>query len=174
MGAVMARRLGSELLACDTIGISRMGDILIQQASSVDLEYLVLLRRQLYEDNLGASSYDEESGRRGFLELFRDPSLGRVWVGRRQDAIVGYVLLTFSFSLELDGRNAFIDELIVDRSCRGQGLGEALLAFAENAARELGIKAMHLEVNPANVAASRLYAKHGFVRRPYALMTRRL
>jgi [ribosomal protein S18]-alanine N-acetyltransferase len=47
---------------------------------------------------------------------------------------------------------------------RGQGLGRALMEFAEEFARKHGCRAMGLEVRASNEAALRLYESLGFAR----------
>jgi ribosomal protein S18 acetylase RimI-like enzyme len=144
----------------------------IREATAADLDSIVALRRQLVEGDPNPVLMDALTGREGVLELLGDSSIGKLWIGFDGPAIVGYILLTFSFSLEFGGRNAFIDELVVDRRFRGNGFGESLLAFAEDRARQAGIKAIHLEVTPSNLAAVALYRKRDYREHARLLMTR--
>jgi ribosomal protein S18 acetylase RimI-like enzyme len=84
-------------------------------------------------------------------------------------------VLTLGWSLELGGRDAFIDELYVKPARRGRGLGTLALATAEAAARRRGVRALHLEVDVTNETARRLYQRVGFrLRERYQLMLKRL
>jgi len=47
---------------------------------------------------------------------------------------------------------------------RGRGLGDAMLAACEAAARRHGSRRMRLEVRRDNAAAQRLYLRHGYIR----------
>ncbi len=78
------------------------------------------------------------------------------------DAVIGYLALTVGYSFEYHGRDAFIDELYLLPSHRGQGIGTCAVQFAIDACRNLGVHALHLEVERENTAAQRLYRRAGF------------
>jgi len=60
------------------------------------------------------------------------------------------------------GLHAHIEDVIVDESMRGQGLGEALVNALLDLARQMGLKGVSLTCNPRRVAANQLYRKMGF------------
>jgi ribosomal protein S18 acetylase RimI-like enzyme len=60
------------------------------------------------------------------------------------------------------GLRAVIEDVIVDESVRGQGLGESLVRHALEAARVRGAPAVTLTSNPRREAANRLYQRMGF------------
>ncbi|MCP4142143.1 MAG: GNAT family N-acetyltransferase [Chloroflexi bacterium] len=60
------------------------------------------------------------------------------------------------------GIHALIEDLIVDESARGQGLGEMLTHEALRLAKEFGANGVMLTSNPKRVAANKLYKKIGF------------
>jgi GNAT superfamily N-acetyltransferase len=112
---------------------------------------------------------------RGALESFlAEPALGRAWLFEDGGAHVGYFVLTLGFSLEYGGRDAFVDELFVAPSHRGRGLGRRALEVIDEACRDLGVRALHLEVEKDNVPAAELYRKNGFEDHDRRLMTKRL
>ena len=82
--------------------------------------------------------------------------------------------MTLGYSLEHGGRDAFVDEIVVARELRGQGLGRRLLREAEAYCRRLGVAALHLEVERRHRAAIALYRKAGFATTRRMLLTRRL
>jgi ribosomal protein S18 acetylase RimI-like enzyme len=84
------------------------------------------------------------------------------------------VVLTLGYSLEFGGRDAFVDELYVQPAYRGLGVGRQALAVLEKACRELGVRALHLEVGRTNLRAQALYKAAGFVDRGHFLLTKRL
>lgn len=57
----------------------------------------------------------------------------------------------------------YIGRLAVDPSWRGRGLGKMLVAAAEQAARELGLKRLHLGTRLPLIGNRRLFAACGFV-----------
>jgi diamine N-acetyltransferase len=103
-----------------------------------------------------------------------DESLGHVWLISYEGEAVGSLVLTLGYSLEYGGRDAFIDEVYIRESHRGQGIGQHALTFAENVCRSLGVRALHLEVERENTTAHGLYRKAGFVDHDRYLMTKRI
>lgn len=98
---------------------------------------------------------------------------GRVWLMLDESGgIGGYAVLTFGFSLEFEGRDAFLDELYVEPAFRGRGWGTAAIEFLARAADELGIRAVHLEASRSNARAAELYRRLGFREHDRFLMTK--
>jgi ribosomal protein S18 acetylase RimI-like enzyme len=63
------------------------------------------------------------------------------------------------------GIRSIIEDVIVDISARGQGVGEALMQRAIDLAKEKGARNISLTSNPMRVAANKLYLKMGFEKR---------
>jgi ribosomal protein S18 acetylase RimI-like enzyme len=143
-----------------------------RQASVADLEVLTTFIRELY--TLEHIAFEEGRVRLAVSTLLEDPQLGRVWLITDRGEPVGYLALTLGYSLEYGGRDAFIDELFIRESHRGRGLGRRALRVAEEACRELDVRALHLEVARTNAAAKRLYRASGFVDHDRYLMTKQL
>jgi len=104
--------------------------------------------------------------------LLADERFGRAWIARSGGAAAGYLVMTLGYSLEFGGRDAFVDELWIRDSFRGAGLGRLAIATAEEACRELGVHALHLEVDHVNTGAQRLYRSLGFEAHDRYLWTR--
>ena len=93
-------------------------------------------------------------------------------VGPRK-APVGYIVVSFGFSVELGGLDGFIDEFFIREKVRGRGMGTDVLLTLLPALESHGLKALHLEVSRDNDSARRLYTRAGFKpRESYHLMTR--
>ena len=60
------------------------------------------------------------------------------------------------------GIRARIEDVVVDESVRGKGVGEALMRHALNMARDAGADGVTLTSNPKREAANRLYQRLGF------------
>lgn len=60
------------------------------------------------------------------------------------------------------GLHAHVEDVIVDETMRGKGIGEALVSALLDIAREMGLKGVSLTCNPRRVAANELYKKMGF------------
>jgi len=86
-------------------------------------------------------------------------------VARDDDGrIVGTLtLVLYRVSSGLKGR---IEDVIVDESARGQGVGEALAREGMKRASEAGVLMLELTSMPYRQAANRLYKRLGFVRKP--------
>jgi GNAT superfamily N-acetyltransferase len=137
-----------------------------------DVERLVGWAAELYQQE--GIPFDAGTVRQALAELIEDATLGRVWLLIVEGEPVGYVVVTFGYSIEYGGRDAFLDELFVNTDRRGRGLGTRALRFAADACRRLGIQALHLEVERANTSAQRVYRAAGFTDHDRYLMSLRL
>jgi ribosomal protein S18 acetylase RimI-like enzyme len=63
------------------------------------------------------------------------------------------------------GLRAWVEDVVVDGSARGQGIGEALSQEALRVATAAGARTVDLTSRPSREAANRLYQKIGFLRR---------
>ena len=90
-------------------------------------------------------------------------------------APIGYVIVTFGWSVEFGGMDGFVDEIFVRPGVRGRGVAGEVLLSLPRALASAGLKALHQEVAADNEVAQRLYARCGFsLRKGYHLMTRHL
>ncbi len=60
------------------------------------------------------------------------------------------------------GLRAWIEDVVVDESVRGQGVGQALTVAALDLAAEAGARTVDLTSRPSREAANRLYRRLGF------------
>lgn len=65
----------------------------------------------------------------------------------------------------LTGTKALIEDVVVDASYRGQGIGASLVERALELATNLGASTVELTSRPSREAANRLYERIGFARR---------
>lgn len=63
------------------------------------------------------------------------------------------------------GNKVWIEDVVVDSSARGKGVGEALIQFAVAYVKDQNITSINLTSSPDRVAANKLYQKLGFVKR---------
>ena len=112
---------------------------------------------------------------RGTLtELLNYPKYGNVFIVKSGVDIIGYLILTFGYSIEYGGRDAFIDEFYIKENYRNKGIGKEALDYIIKYARTTGIKALHLQVKEKHKAASNLYEKSGFTHHDGRFMTMKL
>jgi ribosomal protein S18 acetylase RimI-like enzyme len=79
------------------------------------------------------------------------------------DRIVG--MLTLAMFRIPTGLRAWIEDVTVDETARGKGVGEALNRAAIALAGSRGARTVELTSRPSREAANRLYQRIGFVRR---------
>jgi ribosomal protein S18 acetylase RimI-like enzyme len=133
----------------------------VRRATIADLPQLLALQAAYYRED--GYAHEPEEARNAWTALLDDASLGEVHVAEGPTGVVGYVVITFGYSLEYRGRDAFVDELFVAEPFRGRGLGRSALEVAEAACREAGARAVHLEVEPDKDQTIELYRRRGFV-----------
>ena len=86
-----------------------------------------------------------------------------LYLARLDGRIVGS--LTLAFYRIPTGLKAWIEDVVVDGSARGQGVGEALNTAAIDEARRRGAKNVSLTSRSSRETANRLYQRLGFL--PY-------
>lgn len=86
-----------------------------------------------------------------------------LFVARVNGRIVGSLTLA-TFHIPT-GVRAWIEDVVVDGSARGHGVGEALSMAAIQEARARGAITVELTSRPSREAANRLYQRIGFERR---------
>ena len=96
-------------------------------------------------------------------DLVRDSSSTLITARNDSGEIVG--ALTLTVYRVPTGIRSIIEDVIVDISARGQGVGESLMRYAIDLAREKGASNISLTSNPLRVAANRLYLRVGFTKR---------
>ena len=138
-------------------------------AESEDIPQLVALMTEFYAET--ATPLDANQAATAFAALLAHDQLGQVWVIQANKRTVGYVVVTFSYSMEFGGRNAFLDDLFIRAPFRGDGLGAAALQEVRRFCVDRGVRALHLETGRDNVAAHALYRKAGFVVTDRQLLT---
>jgi ribosomal protein S18 acetylase RimI-like enzyme len=141
-----------------------------RSAAESDTATLLQFMRAYYA--FDGHGFDEQKARVALTTLLRNANLGRVWLILDGEASVGYVVICFGYSLEWLGRDAFVDEFYLLPEYRRRGWGRKTMAFVEDAARSLNVRALHLEVVRQNTAALEVYRKLGFKERESTFMSK--
>lgn len=149
-----------------------MRGVVFRPAAAQDEQVLLRMMRNLAEQEPGAYFFDEPVVREVLHKFLANPDLGQAWVFFDGGTPVGYIVLTFGFSFEYHGRDSFIDELYVEPQYRRQGIGRRAMQFVEEQARDLGVNALHLEVDEGNDPAAELYRRAGYDDHSRFLMTK--
>ena len=90
----------------------------------------------------------------------RSPDIRVVLLRDEEQHIRG--MATLCFCLMPTGKKAWIEDVVVDRPCRGRGYGRQLLQHLIAEARQAGAKSINLTSRPSRIAANQLYQSLGF------------
>jgi ribosomal protein S18 acetylase RimI-like enzyme len=97
-----------------------------------------------------------------FHQFINNEQLGKCWLIHYNNEIVGYIIVTFIFSFEFQGRIAFLDELYINSNFRGKGIGKKSVDFIISQIPKFSLKLLYLEVEKHNLNAQKLYLACGF------------
>lgn len=147
-----------------------MDEVMFELATVNDFLELLSMMEEFYA--IDGYPFDRELTLANLKRYISSEQIGRIWIIRERSVVVGYLVFTFFFSFEFGGPTAFIDELFLKQDYRSKGLGGLAVDFASRKATELGLKALHLEVERHNEKGNRLYAKKGFTEHKRSLMTK--
>ena len=105
--------------------------------------------------------------------LLEGSPLGCAYLIGPRRAPIGYIVISFGWSLELGGMDGFIDEFFIRPGVRGRGVGGEVLTGLLPKLEGAGLRALHLEAAADQPALHRFYKRAGFrLRDSYHLMTR--
>ena len=125
-----------------------------------DIDIIVKMMQEFYAiDNY---PIDTTISKSLFKEFIDDKNLGKAWLILSDNEIVGYVILTFIFSFEYQGKIAFLDELYLSKKARGKGIGSKAVAFIIEESKKSSLKLIYLEIENHNQNAQKLYLAHDF------------
>lgn len=103
-----------------------------------------------------------EERNRTFFRRFLAPSEDGLLLGARIDGrLVGYACLYWHFSSTQAVETVLMNDLYVEESVRGQGVGLALIKATVEVARERGVSVVEWSTAPDNHTAQRLYDSTG-------------
>jgi ribosomal protein S18 acetylase RimI-like enzyme len=92
---------------------------------------------------------------------------GTILIAERDGKAVGYAVVYTGLNTtgdrdQIEYRYGRIGDLCVTESCRGSGIGRALIAECEARTRAAGVRFLTIRHDPQNVRPERLYARLGF------------
>lgn len=138
-------------------------------AQFIDIDPLIELVQGFYQfENM---TFDE-GVIKAFTALLSDEQLGMIWLICDRDRPIGYVALTFFFSMEYHGRCGLVDELYIRETYRGKGIGKKVFALIEEYLQNQKMRSLSLVVDFWNDRAESLYVKLGFRREKRHLMVK--
>ncbi|MBE6928366.1 MAG: GNAT family N-acetyltransferase [Ruminococcaceae bacterium] len=128
------------------------------------LRQILMLHHQGRPDLFRSGS--EKYSERELKQLLKDEARP-IFVAEVDGKVAGYVFCVLrrldNNSIMTDVRNLHIDDLCVDETQRGKGIGTALISFAKAYAKQKGCYHMTLNVWALNENAMRFYEKCGML-----------
>ena len=117
-----------------------------------------------FRDHLGLDAPSDEEMHAGVERLLGDPDTEFLLATPDRDDApdAGVAQLRFRYGVWRAGGDCLLEDLFVDESARGTGLGRALVAATLDRARARGCRRVELDTNERNDAALRLYGSFGF------------
>ncbi len=137
-----------------------MTDVRVRRARPEDVDAVVELFVAVVDEGrwLGTEPpVDRATQRERFLEHLNGTARGAAVVAVAGEEIVGHA------RVDVAPYNVAGLGMMVAARWRGRGVGSALVDAIVDASRALGAHKIALQVWPHNVAARRLYRRHGFV-----------
>lgn len=136
--------------------------VMIRQARTEDSAALVALLAQLFAIETDFA-IDPAVQARG-LDLLRGRPDAVILVAEAEGRVVGMCTVQLTASTARGGLSAGIEDVVVDETVRGRGVGRALLAAAEAWARGRGAVRIALLADETNLPALDFYDRLGFTR----------
>jgi GNAT superfamily N-acetyltransferase len=135
-------------------------DVRIEPISASQLQILlpmIVAYQRFYE----VAEIDEERNR-AFFARFVAPSEDGMLLGAwHGEDLVGYACLYWHFTSLIPAETVLMNDLYVDETVRGQGVGRALIEASAAIARERGAHQLEWATAPDNVTAQHLYDRTG-------------
>src|SRR5258708_34287132 len=131
------------------------------------------MMRELYATDAPDLNVNPEHFPETIERWLAEPSRGRILLFMREAAVCGYALLIPYWSNEFGGTVLLVDELLVEKEFRGQGMARAFFDFIATD-RPFDAVALALEVSPRNAKARARDESAGFRERSHRMLTRRL
>ena len=130
----------------------------IEEIKNYSAESLEILKKLLPQLSKNAAAPSEH-----LVRSIVESDSTRLLIAREEDVILGMLSIVI-FPIP-SGVRAWIEDVVVDESGRGKGVGEALSNHAILLAQSEGAKTVDLTSRPSREAANRLYQRIGFVAR---------
>jgi GNAT superfamily N-acetyltransferase len=141
----------------------------LRAVTAADLPLLERFVRAYYVED--GHTFREERQPAALAALVDGEPFGRAWLIRLGERPVGYVVLSWTFSIEAGGREACVDEFYLVPEVRHRGLGRRTLAPLEAEAMDLAVRRIFLEVERHNRVIG-LYRRAGYVDHDRFLMSK--
>ncbi len=138
-----------------------MDTTIVEQATILDLPQLTDLLHDLFTMEADFQP-DRTKQMRGLQLILEQPNRGRIFVLRHNGMILGMINLLFTISTAEGGVVILLEDVIVHREHRHQGIGDKLLKKAVEYARAKNFLRITLLTDRLNDDSQRFFKRHGF------------
>src|SRR5213078_4903154 len=135
--------------------------VVIEPATEADLDELSEMLGELFAQESDFRP-DREKQLRGLRLIFEQPSRGRVFVLRRDGAIIGMINLLFTISTAEGGFVVLLEDLVVHKEYQGKGYGSKLLQYAIDFAKQKNFLRITLLTDRPELRSQNFFRRHGF------------
>src|ERR1700724_4837826 len=135
--------------------------VVIEPATEADLDELSERLGGLFAQE-GDLRPDKEKQLRGLRLIFEQPSRGRVFVLRRDGAIVGMINLLFTISTAEGGFVVLLEDLVIHKQFQAHGYGAKLLQHAIDFAKQKNFLRITLLTDRPELRSQVLFRRFGF------------
>lgn len=88
--------------------------------------------------------------------------LGAIWLIGPARAPLGYVLVTFGWSMDAGGMVGWVAEVFIRPSVRKRGIGTEVLHAVAVSLGKAGVRALHVHLDPDDATSARFCTRVGF------------
>src|SRR5437764_1878365 len=135
--------------------------VVIEPATEADLDELSEMLGGLFAQESDFRP-DKDKQLRGLRLIFEQPSRGRVFVLRRDGAIVGMINLLFTISTAEGGFVMLLEDLVIHKGFRDHGYGSQLLEYAIDFARKKNFLRITLLTDRPEIKSQAFFKRHVF------------
>ena len=135
--------------------------ISILEATEADLPAMEALLVELINTLEDSEGFDPQRLRQNCRLLINRADC-HLLVAKIKEAVVGLINFNTRQTATTPGLTGLIDELIVTKSYRGQGIGRRLISAAIDKCRQLGCHELEVSTEKADTKAREFYKRCGF------------
>ena len=135
----------------------------IEMATTSDIPTLCTLLDYLFSQEVEFKP-DHETQSRGLEMILNNNNIGNIFVAKKNEKIIGMVILLYTVSTALGERVALLEDMVVSPNEQELGVGSMLLDHAVKYATEKGCKRITLLTDKTNIRAQKFYKQHKFNR----------
>ena len=134
----------------------------ISEAQNEDIEQLIRLLYSLFNQEKDFVP-EQDKQRAGLEAIINNAHVGKILIAKKGEVIIGMVNLLFTISTSEGTKVALLEDMVIDESFRGSGLGSELLDQAILIAKANGCARITLLTDHDNTRAINFYKNKGFV-----------